>query len=196
VIGRRFALAAYWLALVLWLSALVSAAVAAMNVFPALDALRPTAAKYAAVEAGAHARLVAGDVMEGVFTTVDLLQFAAVPLAVLALAAQILALGFPWRTPANVIRIACTLVAAACFAFYALALAPAMNRSLREAHAAAERGDVPAMRAARAAFDERHPRATAIHQIDLALVVVAIVASAAAFAPPAPHPRDPGGLGR
>jgi hypothetical protein len=62
-------------------------------------------------------------------------------------------------------------------------LAPNMNRELRAYWAAAEAGDVEQAQAHRAAFNADHPRADALLRLNLLLLVVAAVSSAAAFTP-------------
>jgi len=173
----------YWLALVGWISALVSAAISAMNVFPTLDAAPVVLTDHAAFPDAEHGRLVAGRIMDGVFFTVDLLQIGAAPLAVLTLLLQIFVFRLPLRAPSNVIRLVCVLGAAGLFTYHATMLAPTMNRELRQFWAAAADGDLDEAATRRAAFNELHPTARMIQQTSLLLLIGAVVASAAALTP-------------
>lgn len=191
---RRLVNVVYWTALVLWVSALVSAGIAAMNVFGTLVDAPIAWERYAAYPGAEHGRLAAGHVMEGVFFTVDLVQFAAIPLVLLTLGAQLMGLRMPLRRPANLLRCACLVTAAGLFAYHALALAPRMNRELRAHWTAAEAGDVAAATAHRTQFNALHPVADTLLRANLVLTLIAVAASAAAFtrtaAPTRPEPGE------
>jgi len=171
----------YWLGIVLWAAALVTAAAAALNVFPAVDGAAVTLAQYAAYPAEEHGRLLAGRIMEAVLCCVDVLQFIAVPLTAGALVAQLAIFGVPIRRASNVIRTGCVVIGALVFSYHATMLAPRMNRELRSYWAAAEAGEVAQAHVHRAAFDRYHPRAEALMRVNLFLVLVAVASSAVAF---------------
>ena len=173
--------AVYWLAMLIWISTLISAAIAAMNVFPALRALPLELPQYADYPSAELWRIAAGRIMDGVFFIIDLLQFIAIPLVVLTLVAQLAIFRLPLKRPANLIRTACIAAASLIFAYHATMLAPIMNRELRAYWAAAEAGQVEQAEAHRAAFNADHPRADAILRINLILLVIATISSAAAF---------------
>ncbi len=177
--------AVYWVSLAVWLAALVAAGVAAANVFGTLGETPLRLEQYAAYPAQEHPRLAAGLIMEGVFFTVDLIQFVAIPLTVLMLVAQLSVFGMPLKSVPNLGRALCIVIAAGMFVFHATAVAPTMNRQLRAYWAAAETGDIALAREHQAAFNEDHPTAEAILRINLILLVVAVGASAAAGPPPA-----------
>ncbi len=180
--------AVYWIGLTVWFSALVTATIAAAHVFATLGAMPMQLERYAAYPAEEHGRLAGGHVMDGVFFTVDLLQFAAIPLTVLALLAQLTIFKLPVRSPANLVRTICVLGAAGLFAAHATMLAPKMNHELRARWAAAEAGDVAASRAHQGVFSEQHRVAESILGATGLLLVVAVGASAAAFVPAAAGP--------
>ncbi|MBT8485724.1 MAG: hypothetical protein HKO59_02380 [Phycisphaerales bacterium] len=182
----RSCLVAYWLGLVLWASGLISAAVAAMNVFPQLDAMPLALTEFAGYPVGEHPRIAAGHIMEGVFFLVDVMQMVAAPAVLLLLLTQLTIFRFPRRPVANVLRVTLLLAAAGLFGYHALRLAPPMNSALRGYWAAAASGDVETAHAQRAAFAALHPRADTILRLDLLLVLGAIAASAVALAPAAP----------
>ena len=171
----------YWLALILWISALISAGVAAMNVFGVLDGMPLRLEQYAAFPAGEHPRLAASRIMEGVFFLVDVLQFIAIPLALLALIAQLAFFHVPLKRISNIIRSAAIVIAAALFAYHATMVAPKMNGELRAFWAAAEAGQIDEATAHRSAFNAYHPTADAILRLNLLLLLIAAAASAAAF---------------
>jgi len=178
-------------ALILWIAALVSAAVAAMNVFPITDSMDLVLERYANYPVEEHRRIAAGQIMDGVFFTVDLLQFVAAPLALLTLLAQFTVFrvpgSAPWRRPTHLLRGACIVLAAALFAGHAMLLAPKMNADLRAYWTAAEAGDVETAREHRASFNRRHPKADMILRADLLLVVAAAVAGTIALGSASPR---------
>lgn len=186
----KLCLAVYWLALIGWISALVSAAVSAMNVFPGMDRLPLRLEQFPDYPVAEHPRLAAGKLMDGVFFTVDLLQFAAAPLVLITLAVQLLVFRLPLRRPANVIRTMCIVIAAGLFAYHATSVAPKMNHALRAFWAAAEAGEVTAAQSHRATFNEYHPTADTLLRLELLLLLAAAVASAAALSPAAARPGN------
>ena len=175
--------AIYWMSLAAWLAALVSAGIAAGNVFGVLDDLSLELERYAAYPTHEHGMLAAGHVMEGVFVTVDLIQFVAIPLTLLALGMQLAVYRLPVRSPANAVRTLCLVAAAGLFAYHATTLAPRMNRELRARWSAAEAGDVAAASAHQMAFSEDHPTADLILKTNLILLIIALGSSAAALSP-------------
>ena len=172
------------LALSAWLSALISAAIAAVNVFPTLRDMPLTLGAYPQVPASDHWRYAAGEIMEGVFFLGDLVQFVAVPIVLVTLVLQHL------RTPVQRprLRIARTIVialAAALFALHATTIAPPMNRLLRAQWAAAAEGDLAAAAHAREEFQTLHVRADGILRLNLVLILAGI-----ALMPAATHARN------
>jgi hypothetical protein len=180
----------HWLGLVLWVSALISAAVAAMNVFGTLDEMTLTLEQYAAYRSEHHWRLAAGHIMEGVFFTVDLLQFIAVPIVIVTLLLQMLLFRIPFKRPSNLIRTIALVIAGLLFAYHATMIAPKMNRELRAHWSAAERGEVEQAAAHRATFNEYHPVADAILRLNLLLVLVGAAGSAVALTSPLQRPSS------
>jgi hypothetical protein len=173
----------YWLGLILWIAALISAAVAAMNVFPALKAMPIELADYANYPSDQHWRFAAGQIMEGVFFLIDVMQFVAAPLVLITLIAQLAVFRMPLRSISNLARAACIAVAAGLFAYHATMLAPKMNRALREQWEAAKAGEIERADALRAAFNADHQTADAILKLNLILLIVTAGASAVALGP-------------
>ena len=75
--------------------------------------------------------------------------------------------------------------------FYAVALAPSLNHTLRDYWAAAERGDTAVALDLRDRFRNDHRRAELILQVNLLLVLGGLAASAVALGP---DPKPTGGL--
>ncbi len=175
--------AVYWLALILWISSLISAGVAAMNVFPTMDSMPLQLEQYAAYPQQAHPRLAAGKIMDGVFFVVDMLQFVAIPFLGIMLILQFTVFRMPLKRLSNVIRTTCIVAAALLFAFHATMLAPKMNRELRAYWTAAEAGMIDEARQHRHAFNQKHPTADLALRVDLLLLVIAAATSAAALGP-------------
>ena len=187
--------AVYWLALAVWLSVLVTAGVSAVAVFTTLGEMDVSLSAFAAFEPdesvvpNAHAHLAAGHVLEPVFTLVDFVQFAVIPLMLFTLIAQFTVFKQKIRRPANLIRTGCIVIATGLFAFHALGTAPQMNRDLKAYWDAAKDGDLTAALQHRAAFNRRHPTAEAVLQSNLLLVLLATFASAMAMTPALPQRR-------
>ncbi len=176
-------LAVYWLSLAAWLAALVTAAVSAAQVFGNLPGMSLTLQRFAAYPDQEHGRLAAGLVMAEIFFTADVVQMVAAPLTLVALGLQLTVMGLPWRRPANLLRGGLVVLAAGLFGFYAVAMAPGLNRTLRRYWEAAEAGDTTEAMMLHKQFGIDHGVAEMILTTNLLLVAGAIVASAIALAP-------------
>lgn len=159
-----------------WLGAIVMTAAVAAQVFPRIKTLDPRIPSYSAYE-GDHWLIVAGHVGEFSFLTCDIIQFAAVVMALLTLIACVLTGGLPLKRLSTLVRAsalgACTLLVA----YEVLVLAPEMNHHLREHWRAAKAGELDAAQAARATFNTLHPRASFVLAATAIGVVFAIGAS-------------------
>ncbi len=184
----RLCLVAYWLGLAVWLSGLVTAAISASMVFGKLPGMSLSLDRFQGYPAEEHGTIAAGLVMADVFFAVDVVQFIAIPLVVITLVLQLTVFGVRARRPANVVRAACLLLAAALFAWYALLLAPSLNSELRLFWQAAEVADLDAAQRHRELFRAGHATARHILEVNLMLVLVGLAASATALGP-APGPR-------
>jgi hypothetical protein len=174
----------YWLALIIWIGALLTTAIAAAAVFGQLKLMPIHLESYASYPADEHWSLAAGTIMEQVFAIVDLIQFVAAPLLLIALTVQLAALGYPLRRASNIIRAACIVGAAALLAFRMITLAPAMNRELHQYWQAAADGNIEVARAHRDAFSRDHPAAERVFSVSFLLLLVAAAASAVALPEP------------
>jgi len=184
----RLCLVAYWMGLAVWLSGLVTAAISASMVFGRLPDMSLSLRRFQAYPVEEHGTIAAGLVMSDVFFAVDVVQFIAIPVVVVTLVLQLAVFGVPARRPANVVRAACLLLAAALFAWYALLLAPTLNSELRLFWQAAEVADFDAALRHREIFRAGHTTARHILEVNLMLVLVSLAASAMALGP-APGPR-------
>ena len=188
----------YWLALTVWLALLVSAGVSAIAVFTTLGEMDLSLPAYAAFQPAqsdvpyAHAHLAAGHILAPVFTFVDFVQFAVIPVLVITLVIQLTVFRLQVRRPANLIRVTCIVIASGLFAIHAFTRAPQMNRDLHAYWKAAQQGDVATALEHREAFNRQHPTAEAVLNVTLLLVVVATVASAIAMTPDLPRGRTSG----
>lgn len=176
----------FWLGLTVWIGALMSAAIAAMNTFPVLKELSDLrlsgfeSYEPPPGEAGnVHGVIAAGMVMQGVFANINAIQFVAAPLVLLTLIAQQLMCAGDRRRPTNLIRSLCIVVATTTFFWHGLVQSPRMNRELEAYRDAARAGDSNAARAHQTAFDDDHPLANALLSTDLFLLLIAAAASAA-----------------
>ncbi len=186
----RLCLIAYWTALAMWLSVLVTAGISATMVFGGLPGTSMVLEQFESYPYAEHGRIAAGLVMSDIFFAVDFVQFVAVPLTLITLVLQVAVFGAPWRRPANLVRGGCLLVAGILFAGYAILLAPSLNGELRLFWAAAEAGDTNAAMQHRELFGAGHATASLILKTNLLLVLAGLAASAVAPAPtPAPRPE-------
>ncbi|MHC4079846.1 MAG: hypothetical protein ACYS15_00625 [Planctomycetota bacterium] len=184
-------LVAYWLSLAVWLAALMAAGLSAVHTFGKLPATPLVLEPFAAYPVEEHGTIAAGLVMADVFVTVDFIQFVAIPLALLMCALQLTFFRLPAGRPSNVVRLACLVLAAGLFAWYAVAVAPPLNGNLRAYWDAARAGDLETAALHRDLVGAYHSTARLILQLNLTLVVGAVAASAVALAP---SPSRPHGL--
>lgn len=176
--GRRLIDVIFWLALVLWLATILAAGVNAAAAFIVLPDAAVLIERYGDLPPAQQSRLVAGLVTEPVFTIADLVQFALVPITVLALALQ-------WFRPCgrragatDVLRTICIAGAAGLFLYRAFLIMPDLNTHLQSYRTAAEAGELEQAATARAAFDVLHPLASDLYQWCALLLVCAVALSA------------------
>ncbi|TVQ51288.1 MAG: hypothetical protein EA377_12860 [Phycisphaerales bacterium] len=184
----RTCVAVYWLALVIWVSVLISAGVAAMSAFTVLpeDSLGLTLDQFSAYDLD-HGRIAAGKVLEPIFTFVDVVQVAAGSIALITLILMFTlfgrAYGQEWKRPANLVRVLALLLAAGLFLVRAITVTPEMNRDLQAYWQAAEAGEVERAAALRESFDALHRRARPLFDGSLLALLVAVGASGVATLP-------------
>lgn len=182
--------AVFWIALIAWISVLTAAAVAASNVFPTLKNMPMTLEEYAAFDPGvnaqgaeatesAHGMLAAGMIMEGVFTLANMVQFVAAPIVIITLLLEFGLFGVRFRRPANIIRMLCVAVAATLFAWHGFVQYPRMTSELRAYWADARAGNATEAILHETRFNQDHPLAQRLMEINLMLLVVTVIASAA-----------------
>jgi hypothetical protein len=176
-------LVVYWLSLVAWLAALTGAGLCAVHTFGKLPGTPLVLERFALYPAAEHGRIAAGLVMADLFFTVDVVQFVAIPAALIMLALQLTVFRLPPGRPSNLIRLGCLVLGACLFAYYAVAVAPALNLALRTYWGAAGAGDLATAEAQRHLVGICHSRAQLILQANFALIVAAVAASAVALAP-------------
>jgi len=163
-------------ALTCWIGLLIAAGVAAAGAFATLPDLGVSLRGYEGFATGDpadHGRLAAGKMLEAVFSAIDFAQIPLAVIAIVAFAMQIILSGDSWRRPTHTIRLLCMLIAAGLLAGHVSFVAPPMNRELQAYWSAAEAGNNTLALAHRAAFDEYHPRAEQILQVNLLLLFTA-----------------------
>ena len=182
-------LVVYWLSLVVWLAALAAAGLCAVHTFEKLQATPLVLERFATYPAQEHGTIAAGLVMADLFVTVDFVQFAVIPAALIMLGLQLTVFSLPARRPSNLIRLGCLVLAAGLFAYYAVAVAPPLNGALRVYWDAAAAGDLEAAGQGRDLVAAYHSTAHVVLQLNLALVTGAVAASAVALGPSAQRKR-------
>lgn len=176
----------YWLALAVWLGALMTGGIAAAFVFGTLPDLGVELARYAGfytADPAAHANLAAGHIMERVFTATAFIQVGAVVLAILTMLCQFVFFQVSLRRASNFVRGLTLSAAAIIFGFYFFGQAPRFNAALRSYWRAAEAGDLNAADAHKQALDALHPRMELAIQFQLICVIAGVAGSAVALTP-------------
>jgi hypothetical protein len=174
----------YWLALTIWIAALVSGGVAAAGVFSTLPKLGILIPKYQSAlgnDTAEHGRVAGGMVMEPIFTAMDWVQATAAFFVVLTLVSQLTVFKMRLKSPGHLIRTICIGSAVLVMIVHMTALAPRMNRELRARWNAIEVSDRAAMETHRAAFESDHHLADSLYAARLILLLVGVAASGAAL---------------
>jgi hypothetical protein len=182
--------AVYWLALTLWCSMLVAVAVAATGVFSKLLHTQIILPEFDSYDKANHGRLMAGMIMEPVFTFVDIAQLVLAFGVIITLVIQLWTFKLPAKRLANLVRIAGIVVAALLLLIRMTLIAPGMNRDLRAYWEHAQSGQAAIAEQHRAAFDAKHPLVSRMFEGSLVVLLVAVAASAAALGPASPRGRD------
>ncbi len=180
--ARKWCDGAYWLALTLWVGVLIAGGVAATASFTILPKLGINLEQYQAYDLTAHGRIAAGKMMEAVFTFVDVVQLVMCLLVLGLVLLQWTVFHRSIKRPANLMRMACLVLATGTFAWRALTLTPEMNRDLRAFWIAAEAGEVQKADQHRDAFSTRHPVASRWYGATFCLLLIVVVVSPAALA--------------
>jgi hypothetical protein len=173
---------AFWIGLILWVSAVVTAGVSAAMAFPTMHEYHVEVPRFAAFPASEHWSIAAGLLMERMFFVTDIAQLLAGVLVLLGLGAGYALGGRLLKRPAEVLRTACVLGVIAVVAYRALALAPEMNRTLHQYWDAAQAGSTEVALERREAFQSMHPTASRLYGVSLVLLLGAAVTTA--WAPP------------
>ncbi len=181
--------AAYWLGLMIWVSAIISGAVAAIGVFSTLPKLHVRIEQYNPAfgdDTAQHGRLAGGMVMEPIFSAVGMVQIGAAVIVIVAVMLQFSVFKMRLRSPANALRLLCIIAAVGLLGFHIFSLAPRMNRELRSYWHAAELNDAAAMKSHMDAFQKDHHVDDGLFLGMLGALFITIAASAAAMTPAKP----------
>lgn len=176
----------YWVGLTVWIAAVGSAGVAAMAVFGTLagDTMPLRLDDYAAYPEAEHARILAGLVMDRVFAVIDRAQVVCAAVVLVTLILQLVSRrGWVRRPISNSVRTIAIVAATVIVTVHTLAIAPPMNAELASFRTAAAAGDTVRAAEHRTAFNQLHPIAEGLLRADLALLLVAVTASAMALRP-------------
>ncbi len=178
----------FWLGLIAWVSALVTAGISAAMAFPTMHEFAVEVPKFRALDASEHWSIAAGLLMERIFTLTDMIQLVAALLVIVGLVGS-LALGSRRRQRiSGVLRALCVLGAAGLLAYRILVLAPSMNASLHSYWNAAEAGKIDVAMRHRADFQAAHPTASRIYGVMFAMLIAG--AAITAWSPPTPKVND------
>ncbi len=173
---HRVCAAAHCVALMLWLTALGGAAIAAAGAFATLPDLGISLRGFPVMggdEPEEGGRLAAGKMLEPIFTAVDFAQIALAIVVIVTLALLFTVFGEKRRRPANLVRILSIAAATCVLAWHLFFIAPAMNRELRLYWANAEAGDWTTAMVHRDTFRALHPRARLGMEVNFAALLIA-----------------------
>jgi len=179
----------FWLGLVLWVSAIVSAGLAAAFAFPTMLEFKVVVPKFMAYEESEHWSIAAGLLMERIFTFTDMVQLVVCLVTVLSLASGYAVGARRFRQPLEMMRAICIAGAALLLAYRVLLFAPEMNRLLNLFWNAAQDGAEEMASMHRADFQAMHPTASRLYGFTLLLLLVS--AAITAWLPPQ-STRGPG----
>jgi len=171
---NRFISIVHILLMVIWASAIISAAVSAMNVFPTMRDMDVYAARFEAMARDEHGMLIAGVVMNGIFRTVDVMMMIVAPIAMITGIAVFYRLAPCPRSWSARIHIVTLVLAGTAAAVHLSVLAPSMYADLHAFWSSIESGELEQAATARAAFEERHHLADALLRATLFIVLASI----------------------
>jgi hypothetical protein len=190
----RLADVVFWLGLILWVSALVTAGVSAAMSFPTMREFEVLVPRFSAYDESQHWAIAAGVLMERIFTFTDMVQLVAAALVLVGLAVGYSPGGRRFRQRMEMLRIVCVLSASLLLTYRVVLLAPQMNASLQRYWHAAEHGHAELAAKHRTEFQDKHPVASRIYGIMLVLLLGAAAGTAwtpLALPPPTARPGEP-----
>ncbi len=167
--GRVLCEMAHLMALGVWLGAVVMTGATAGIAFTTLPTLGLTLAEFANGP-GDHGVIAAGILMAKVFLVSDAVQLGGATIAFVTLLLLTMIFGLSIFRRATAARWGLMLVILISMSYYQFMLAPTMNSELASYWEAAKAGDTEAALEHKAAFDGRHPRASAILKLHAGLV--------------------------
>jgi len=173
----------YWLALTIWIAALVAPAAAGIAVFNVLPEMNATFPEFSAATAPNQASIAGGQIVNPLFITSDVVQLICAVIVLFMLGIE----QFFWRparrTKANYVRIPAILIAALLTLVEICFLGPTSRHHLYAYWDAINQGSMDVAMEAKAAFDVLHPLGTTLYATSLGLLLITVVASAVAYAP-------------
>ncbi|TVQ63611.1 MAG: hypothetical protein EA378_01630 [Phycisphaerales bacterium] len=159
--GRKIAETIHFVALGVWLGAILTTGMGAAMLFPTVRDLAPSAPKFAEYT-GEHWRIVAGHVGAGLFLNADVVQFVCAFVAIFTAGVSVILMGRNWRTlgtGGRMVLLSCALTA---FSYGFFIHTPQANAHLVAYWQAAEAGDLETATAEQRAFAAMHPTSTTI----------------------------------
>lgn len=181
---QRIADVAFWIGLILWVSAIITAGMSAAMAFPTMHEYEVIVPKFDAFDHSAHWSIAAGLLMERMFFVTDIVQLVVAIVVIIGLGVGYSTSARSIKHPMELMRTICIAGAALMLAYRMFLLAPEMNRDLHGYWNAAEQGNVEVAAKHRDAFQSKHPTATRLYGISMVLLLAG--AAATAWSPPAP----------
>ena len=182
---RSVAAAAWWLALIAWIAAIVAPGAAAMVAFtrlPDLDVSIPASRAYFDGDAAAAGRFVAGYVTNPIFVASDSIRLGAAALACIAIA--VTGARPTGRGRSALLATTCLAIATAILVATLMLVSAPLAESLEAWRVAVLADDPIAADAAKSLFDPLHVRASRLMQAELILLLVAAIAGGVSSASP------------
>lgn len=167
--GRVLCETVHLMALGVWLGAVLMTGATAGIAFTTLPELSLSLAEFANGP-GEHGVIAAGILMAKVFLVSDAVQLGGATIAFVTLLLSTVMLELSVFRRATAARWGLMLAILISMSYYQFMLAPAMNSELASYWEAAKAGDTEVALEHKAAFDERHPRASVILKLHAGLV--------------------------
>ncbi len=173
----------YWLALTIWIAALVAPAASGVAVFTVLPELNGTFAEFGSATVSTQAHIAGGHIVTPLFIGSDIVQLISAVLVLFTLGLE----QFYWRpahrSRAEYVRIPCLLAATVLILVEICVLGPMARSHLYTYWDAVRTGPLEVATKAKAAFDLFHPISTTLYAATFGILLIAVIASAVRYSP-------------
>lgn len=181
---NAFLASCYWLALTIWIAAILAPAAAGMAVFRVLPQLNGTFPEFTAVATANQAALAGGHIVNPLFIFSNVVQIVCAAIAIFALGIEQLYWRPAHHSRADYVRIPTLLMATILILVEICILGPIAREHLYAYWDAVQSNSMDIANQAKTAFDALHPVGTTLYAVTFGLLLITVVASAVAYTPP------------